>query len=172
MKSKYFLPADWYVIEAAETGEIVAQADVLYRLGIGFYALDFHPCMTEHPLEKPGNKQRRERRAAGLAYSFEIPLRAMIPQKIDNLLVTGKNMAMSHIASAAYRVQSVEWSAGAAAGTTAAFALNEDILPYKLVDGYLLNNKLQTLRRKLKRNDNPTQFSNTSIFNQSWDDWK
>ena len=143
-------------------------------VGIGFYAIDFHPCMKEHPPEKPGNKERTgERQAAGLAYPFEIPLRAMIPQKIDNLLVTGKNMAMSHIASGAYRVQSVEWSAGAAAGTTAAFALDKEILPYKLVDGFFIGDrKLQILRRKLKQNGNPTQFPNTSIFNQSWDSWK
>ena len=142
-------------------------------VGIGFYAIDFHPCMKKHPSEKPGNTERTgERQAAGLAYPFEIPLRAMIPQKIDNLLVTGKNMAMSHIASAAYRVQSVEWSAGAAAGTTAVFALEREILPYELVDGILFQDRIQSLRRKLERNGNPTQFPNTSIFNQSWDSWK
>ena len=130
--------------------------------------------MKEHPPEKPGNIERTgERQAAGLAYPFEIPLRAMIPQKIDNLLVTGKNIAMSHIAAAAYRVQSVEWSAGAAAGTTAVFALDEAILPYKLVDGFFFNDrKLQMLRTKLNGDRNPTQFPNTSIFNQSWDSWK
>ncbi|GAB4549957.1 MAG: FAD-dependent oxidoreductase [Pleurocapsa sp.] len=142
-------------------------------VGIGFYAIDFHPCMVEHPPEKPGNRERQgERQAAGLAYPFEIPLRAMIPQKVDNLLVTGKNMAMSHIASAAYRVQSVEWSAGAAAGTTAVFALEREILPYELVDGILFQDRIQSLRRKLERNGNPTQFPNTSIFNQSWDSWQ
>ena len=143
-------------------------------VGVGHYAIDFHPCMKEHPPEKPGNTERTgERQAAGLAYPFEIPLRAMIPKKIDNLLVTGKNIATSHIASAAYRVQSIEWSAGAAVGTTAVFALDEEILPYKLVKGFFLNNsKLQNLRDKLKQNGNPTQFPNTSIFNQSWDSWK
>ena len=51
----------------------------------------------------------------------------MIPQKINNLLVTGKNSATRHISVAAYRTQSIEWSAGAAAGTTATFILEKNI---------------------------------------------
>jgi hypothetical protein len=90
-------------------------------VGIGHYAIDFHPCMTETPFEKPGNTEREgERRGAGQAYPFQIPLSALIPQEIDNLLVVGKSIATSHIAAAAYRVHSFEWSSGAAAGTTAA----------------------------------------------------
>jgi len=45
--------------------------------------------------ERPGNTERPGRRGAGQA-SFQIPLRAMIPQKIDNMLVTGKSIATSH----------------------------------------------------------------------------
>ncbi|NEP52768.1 MAG: FAD-dependent oxidoreductase, partial [Moorea sp. SIO3C2] len=56
-------------------------------VGIGHYAIDFHPCMTLSPAETPGNTERQgERRGAGQAYPFQIPLRAIIPQKIDNLL--------------------------------------------------------------------------------------
>ena len=143
-------------------------------VGIGHYAIDFHPCMTESPPEKPGNTERKgERRGAGQAYPFQIPLRAMIPQKIDNLLVAGKSIATSHIAAAAYRIHSFEWSSGAAAGVTAAFALNEAILPYQLVDEYFFKEKeLRVLKRKLDETGNPTAFPDTSIFNQSWDDWR
>ena len=91
-------------------------------VGIGHYAIDFHPCMNKTPEEAPGNTERAgERRGAGQAYPFQIALRAMIPQKIDNLLVGGKSIASSHIAAAAYRVHSFEWSSGAAAGTVAQF---------------------------------------------------
>lgn len=143
-------------------------------VGIGHYAIDFHPCMTEYPPEKPGNTERKgERQGQGLAYPFQIPLRAIIPQKIDNLLVAGKSIAVSHIAAAAYRVHSFEWSSGAAAGITAAFALNEQLLPYQLVEEPLFRqSKLQVLRRKLDKSGNPTNFPNTSIFNNDWDDWK
>lgn len=143
-------------------------------VGIGHYAIDFHPCMLNSPPEAPGNIERPgERRGGGNAYPFQIALRAMIPQKIDNLLVGGKSIATSHIAAAAYRVHSFEWSAGAAAGTVASFALKENIPPYQLVDDLpRLEPKLQVLKGILEKNGNPTAFPDTSIFNQNWQDWK
>ena len=143
-------------------------------VGIGHYAIDFHPCMTLSPAETPGNTERQgERRGAGQAYPFQIPLRAIIPQKIDNLLVAGKSIATSHIAAAAYRVHSFEWSSGAAAGTTAAFSLETGIAPYQLIQEPLLQQtELQALRQQLEKNGNPTAFPDTSIFNQNWDDWR
>jgi FAD dependent oxidoreductase len=74
-------------------------------------------------------------------------------------LVAGKSIAASNIAAAAYRVHSFEWSVGAAAGTTAVFALEEGIFPYQLVDE--LGDRepqLETLRRRLQRNGNPIDF--------------
>ncbi len=143
-------------------------------VGIGHYAIDFHPCMEHYPVEKVGNTERSgERRGAGQSYPFQIPLRAMIPQKIDNLLVTGKTIATSHIAAAAYRVHSFEWSSGAAAGIIAAFTLEENILPYQLIDeSYLKEKQLHSLQRILNDSGNPTAFPDTSIFNESWEDWK
>jgi hypothetical protein len=143
-------------------------------LGIGHYAIDFHPCMTNTPAETPGNTEREgERQGAGQAYPFEIPLRAMIPQKIDNMLVAGKSIATSHIAAAAYRVHSFEWSSGAAAGTTAAFALERGMAPYQLVEQVPQPEpQLQALRQRLEKNGNPTAFPNTSIFNESWNNWR
>ncbi|MBR8834513.1 MAG: FAD-dependent oxidoreductase [Stigonema ocellatum SAG 48.90 = DSM 106950] len=143
-------------------------------VGIGHYAIDFHPCLTYSPPETPGNMERAgERRGGGQAYPFQIALRAMIPQQIDNLLVGGKSIATSHIAAAAYRVHSFEWSAGAAAGTTAAFALKNGVAPYQLVDD--LPNpepQLEALKRLLEKNGNPTAFPDTSIFNENWEGWK
>ena len=143
-------------------------------LGIGHYAIDFHPCMTTTPAETPGNREREgERQGAGQSYPFQIPLRSMIPQKIDNMLVAGKSIATSHIAAAAYRVHSFEWSSGAAAGTTAAFALEKGIAPYELVDQVpQAEPQLQALRQRLENQGNPTTFPNTSIFNESWDKWR
>lgn len=143
-------------------------------VGVGHYAIDFHPCMEESPPEKAGNTEREgERQGGGQAYPFQIPLRAMIPQEIDNLIVAGKSIATSHIAAAAYRVHSFEWSSGAAAGITAVFSLEEEILPYQLVDDSFIEEKqLRTLKKKLEASGNPTAFPNTSIFNQDWEDWQ
>jgi hypothetical protein len=143
-------------------------------VGIGHYPIDFHPCMTKSPAETPGNTEREgERQGAGQSYPFQIPLRAMIPQKIDNMLVAGKSIATSHIAAAAYRVHSFEWSSGAAAGTTAAFALEKGIVPYQLVDELPQQEpQLRVLQQRIEGNGNPTAFPDTSIFNQSWDSWR
>jgi hypothetical protein len=143
-------------------------------VGIGHYAIDFHPCMNQSPPETPGNTEREgERRGAGSAYPFQIPLRAMIPQKLDNLLVAGKSIATSHIAAAAYRVHSFEWSSGAAAGNTAAFALEQGVFPYQLVDQLPQREpQLELLQQQLQQKGNPTAFPNTSIFNQNWQDWR
>lgn len=143
-------------------------------VGIAHYAIDFHPCMVKSPPEAPGNIERPgERLGAGQAYPFQIPLRAMIPQKIDNMLVAGKSIATSHIAAAAYRVHSFEWSSGAAAGNTAAFSLDNAIAPYELVDRLPQQEpQLEALKRRLKEQGNPTAFPDTSIFNENWDDWR
>jgi hypothetical protein len=143
-------------------------------VGIGHYAIDFHPCMNQSPPQLPGNTERAgERRGAGQSYPFQIPLRAMIPQKIDNMLVAGKSIATSHIAAAAYRVHSFEWSSGAAAGTTAAFSLERAIAPYQLVDQLPRPEpQLEALQRRLEQTGNPTAFPDTSIFNRSWEGWR
>jgi hypothetical protein len=97
----------------------------------------------------------------------------MIPQKIDNMLVAGKSIGTSHIAAAAYRVHSFEWSSGAAAGTTAAFALEKGIAPYELVDKVPQPEpQLVELQQRLQKNGNPTAFPDTSIFNETWDKWR
>lgn len=66
-----------------------------------------------------------------------------------------------------------EWSVGAAAGTTAAFALREGVLPYQLVDELPRPEPLLAkLRQRLERHNNPTEFPDTSIFNLDWEEWR
>lgn len=142
-------------------------------VGIGHYPIDFHPCMQLSPPQTPGNQEREgERQGATQTYPYQIPLRAMIPPRINNLLVTGKSIATSHISAATYRVHSFEWSSGAAAGTTAAFVLDEGILPYQLVEDLPRRSpKLEKLQAILNRNQNPTAFPDMSIFNLNWKNW-
>ncbi|MEM9215010.1 MAG: FAD-dependent oxidoreductase [Cyanobacteria bacterium P01_F01_bin.150] len=168
-------------ISAIRTGQ--APEDITRRtrstifpdsVGIAQYAIDFHPCMEQSPPEKPGNIERPgTRQGQGQSYPGQIPLRSMIPQQIDNMLVAGKTIATSHIAAAAYRVHSFEWSVGAAAGTTADFALENNLAPFELVDDLpRIEPDLILLKRRLQDNGNPVEFPDTSIFNLDWEDWK
>jgi FAD dependent oxidoreductase len=143
-------------------------------VGIGHYAIDFHPCMTNSPPEAPNNREREgERRGGGSTYPFQVPLRAMIPQRLDNLLVAGKSIATSHIAAAAYRVHSFEWSVGAAAGNVAALALTKQTAPATWVDQLPRSEPmLERLQQQLQNQGNPTAFPDTSVFNETWKDWR
>ena len=177
----------WRNLAGLETASAIENnvpaADIMRRtrstiypdsVGIAQYAIDFHPCLTLSPPETPGNTEYENiRKAHGQAYPGQIPLRSMIPQNIDNLLIAGKTIATSNIAAAAYRVHSFEWSAGAAAGTTIDFVLENQILPYDLVDN-LPNREpqLEQLQRRLNNSGNPTAFPDTSIFNLDWEDWR
>jgi len=177
----------WIALAGLETGNVIVNdippeqvtrrsRSTIYpdSVGISQYAIDFHPCMQDSPPEKPGNIERPGvRQAHGQSYPGQIPLRAMVPQRIDNLLVASKSIATSFVAAAAYRVHSFEWSVGAAAGTTADFVLSQGIYPYQLVDDRSSTTpKLQTLQKRLNQNGNPTAFPNTSIFNEKWEDWR
>ncbi len=177
----------WRALAGLNTVEVIENnvpaADIMRRsrstiypdsVGIAQYAIDFHPCLTQSPPETPGNTERENiRKAHGQAYPGQIPLRSMIPQNIDNLLIAGKTIATSNIAAAAYRVHSFEWSVGAAAGTTIDFALNNDVLPAELIDDLPRREpQLEELQRQLNANGNPTAFPDTSIFNLDWEDWR
>lgn len=142
-------------------------------VGIGHYNIDFHPCMALSPPELPGNYEYPGvRQGQGETYPFQIPLRAMIPQRIDNFLIAGKSIATSYIAAAAYRVHSFEWSAGAAAGVLVDFVLDQEIAPYELVDDLpRAEPQLEALQRRLLATRNPFTFPGTSIFNLDWEDW-
>lgn len=143
-------------------------------IGIAQYAIDFHPCMLENPPEKPGNIERPGvRQAHGQAYPAQIPLRSLIPQEIDNMLVASKSIAASTIAAAAYRVHSFEWSVGVGAAATIDYSFRQGILPYELVDNLASGEPLlQELQSQIVQSGNPIKFPNTSIFNEDWEDWR
>lgn len=65
----------------------------------------------------------------GLPEPFEIPLGALLPQRVRNLLPAAKNIGTTHISNGSYRLQPVEWSIGEAVGALAAFCLEHGIQP-------------------------------------------
>ncbi|MBE9115535.1 FAD-dependent oxidoreductase [Lusitaniella coriacea LEGE 07157] len=176
----------WVALAGLKSAEAIvnntAPEDIMRRtrstiypdaVGIAQYPIDFHPCMTLSPPEKPGNTEREGVRIGqGSSFPAQIPLRALIPQKIDNLLVVGKSIATSHTAAAAYRVHSFEWSSGAAAGMTIDFAFDRAIAPYQLVETMpRVTRELRDLQSRLQWSGNPIAFPDTSIFNLDWSQW-
>ena len=73
-------------------------------VGIGAYRIDLHPSTCGDPY-------------IDLAcHPFEIPLGALVPQRVENLVGAGKAIGTTHITNGAYRLHPVEWNVGEAAG--------------------------------------------------------
>jgi hypothetical protein len=86
-------------------------------VGVGAYRIDLHPSTGGGPyIDLP-------------SWPFEIPLSALIPIRVDNLLPAAKNLGTTHITSGCYRLHPVEWNIGEAAGTLAAHCLDTRATP-------------------------------------------
>jgi hypothetical protein len=72
---------------------------------------------------------------------FDIPYRCLVPKKIDNLLVAGRPISVTHIAHGATRDEPPCMSTGEAAGTAAALSARIGVAPREL-DIRLLQKKL------------------------------
>ena len=60
---------------------------------------------------------------------FQIPLGALIPRRVENLLPACKNLGTTHITNGCFRLHPVEWGIGEAAGALAAFCLEHRQTP-------------------------------------------
>ncbi len=86
-------------------------------VGIGCYRIDLHPSTGGDSYIDVG------------CHPFQIPLGALIPQRMENLLPACKNLGVTHITNGAYRLHPVEWAIGEAAGSLAAFCLDHQATP-------------------------------------------
>ena len=60
---------------------------------------------------------------------FQIPVGALIPTRVTNLLASCKNIGVTHITNGAYRLHPVEWNIGESAGALAAFCIQQGAMP-------------------------------------------
>lgn len=112
-----FTILEQHVGVAARPGQDSAES-FADSVGIGAYRIDLHPSTV------------RTRDTVDIdSFPFEIPLGALLPVRVDNLVPACKNLGTTRITSGAYRVHGVEWSIGEAAGSLAAFALKHGIPP-------------------------------------------
>jgi FAD dependent oxidoreductase len=61
--------------------------------------------------------------------AYDIPLRCLLPQKVENLLVAGRCISGTHEAHSSYRVMPVSMATGQAAGVCAALAVRREKPP-------------------------------------------
>lgn len=63
---------------------------------------------------------------------YTIPYRCFVPKKIDNLLLTGRNISGTHMAHSNFRVMPICANMGQAVGIAAALCVKENVTPRKL----------------------------------------
>jgi hypothetical protein len=86
-------------------------------VGIGSYPIDLHPSTGgDNYIDFP-------------ARPFQIPLGALLPVRMENLLPACKNIGTTHITNGCYRLHPVEWNIGEAVGELVAFCLREKVPP-------------------------------------------
>jgi hypothetical protein len=79
-------------------------------VGIGAYRIDLHPSTIGRNYVDISS------------LPFQIPLGALIPQRIENLIPACKNIGTTHLTNGCYRLHPVEWTIGEAAGALVAHA--------------------------------------------------
>ncbi|WP_080904857.1 FAD-dependent oxidoreductase [Parabacteroides sp. Marseille-P3160] len=92
-------------------------ADFYDSVGIGYYRIDLHPSSR-------GNNYIDID-----SLPFQVPLGALIPQRIENLLPANKNIGTTHLTNGCYRVHPVEWGIGEAVGLLVHYAMLKKTLP-------------------------------------------
>jgi len=86
-------------------------------VGIGSYRIDLHPSTALRTYVDISS------------WPFQIPLGALIPERVENLLPANKNLGTTHITNGCYRLHPVEWNIGEAAGALVAWSLTTRTTP-------------------------------------------
>jgi hypothetical protein len=122
-------------------------------IAITHYDIDIHGCRYRNwePTGEATSAPAREFKVRPL----QIPLESLIPQEVNNLLIGGKGIAVTHIANAVTRIHYSEWSIGAAAGATAAWLVTQapaDLTLAEMAKRARISNQLMPeLRQHLHR---------------------
>ena len=86
-------------------------------VGVGWYPIDIHQVSED------------EVGASTRTKPFQVPLGALIPIRLENLIAANKNIGTTHITNGCFRLHPVEWNVGESAGALAAFALRTGAVP-------------------------------------------
>ena len=97
-----------------------AQAAAFFddSVGVGYYHIDLHPSSGG------------DNYIDFASLPFQIPLGALLPQRMTNLLPANKNIGTTHITNGCYRLHPVEWSIGEAVGMLVAFVRQKSTTPH------------------------------------------
>ncbi len=119
-------------------GNLVGAEVFADSVGIGSYRIDLHPSTSGRNYIDITN------------WPAQIPLGALLPQRVENLLPACKNLGVTHITNGCYRLHPIEWSIGEAAGALAAHCLEHNLAPRQVrADERRLHDFQQVLTQQL-----------------------
>ena len=90
-------------------------------VAVGGYRIDVH---EPHPAGQSYTLSLH-----GKHWPQQLPLGALLPIRVDNLLPACKNIGATHVTNGCFRLHPNEWSTGEAAGHLAAFCLDHGVRP-------------------------------------------
>jgi len=76
---------------------------------------------------------------------FQIPLGALVPERMTNLLPACKNLGVTHMTNGCYRLHPVEWNIGESAGLLAAYSLKYSVTPHQISEKTNLFDEFRSL---------------------------
>ena len=110
-------------------------AEFYDSVGVGYYHIDLHPS-------NGGNNYIDFE-----SLPFQIPLGALLPKRMENLLPANKNIGTTHITNGCYRLHPVEWSIGESVGHLVTFANRKKVIPRAVREKKELLEEFQQLIR-------------------------
>ncbi len=111
-----FTVVEQHVATSSRKGAMLAQK-FDDSVGVGSYRIDLHPSSGGDNYIDVSS------------LPFQIPLGALLPKRVENLLPACKNLGVTHITNGCYRLHPVEWNIGEAAGALAAFCVKTNKVP-------------------------------------------
>lgn len=104
----------------------VEPAEFFDTVGTGSYHIDLHPSSRgDNYIDFP-------------SLPFQIPLGALLPERVRNLIPAAKNIGTTHVTNGCYRLHPVEWSIGEAAGNLIAFCTERNTEPHAVREAPML----------------------------------
>jgi hypothetical protein len=117
LKAEFTVLEQHVAVEAR--GKLQGAEQFADSVGIGSYRIDLHPSYCRNYLDIN-------------SWPHQIPLGALIPVRVENLLPASKNLGVTHITNGCYRLHPIEWNIGEAAGALAAHSLNTGLTPRQI----------------------------------------
>jgi len=108
-------------------------------VGYGGWFIDLHTpggILKRYDPPEPvhGDENEKDKRLVSV---YGIPYRALVPAGLENVLMAGRHISMTHVAMGTVRVMKTLATLGQAAGTAAAICINRALTPPQIYPGHI-----------------------------------